>query len=55
MHDQFVTGLARRSRNAFEERHREFRRRAKRAIVNNIVEQGHRAFKSLPFPTTIRF
>ena len=32
MHDQFVTGMARRSRNAFEERHREFRKRAKRGV-----------------------
>ena len=32
MHDQFMTGMVRRSRNAFEERHREFRRRAKRAV-----------------------
>ena len=32
MHDQFVTGISRRSRNAFEERHREFRKRAKRGV-----------------------
>ena len=32
MHDQFLTGMSRRSRNAFEERHREFRKRAKRGV-----------------------
>ncbi|MCZ6489269.1 MAG: Tn3 family transposase, partial [Acidobacteria bacterium] len=32
MHDQFVTGMSRRGRNAFEQRHRQFRRRAKRGI-----------------------
>jgi hypothetical protein len=30
MHDQFMTTLARRSRHAFDERHREFRKRARR-------------------------
>ncbi len=33
MHDQYVTGMARRSRNAYEERQREFRRRAKRGVA----------------------
>ena len=32
MHDQFMTTLARRSRHAFDERHREFRKRARRGI-----------------------
>ena len=32
MHDQLVTALCRRSRNAFEAQHREFRRRAKRGL-----------------------
>ena len=32
MHDQYMTGLLRRSRHAFEERHREFRKRARRGI-----------------------
>jgi len=32
MHDQFLTGMSRRSRNALEERHREFRKRAKRGV-----------------------
>jgi TnpA family transposase len=33
MHDQFLTTLCRRSRNSFEERHRDFRRRAKRGVA----------------------
>ena len=32
MHDQLMTALCRRSRHAFEARHREFRRRAKRGL-----------------------
>lgn len=32
MHDQFMTTLTRRSRHAFDERHREFRKRARRGI-----------------------
>ena len=32
MHDQFLTTMCRRSRHAFEERHREFRRRAKKGV-----------------------
>jgi hypothetical protein len=32
MHEQYVTGLLRRSRHAFDERHREFRKRARRGI-----------------------
>jgi hypothetical protein len=32
MHEQYITGLLRRSRNAFDERHREFRKRARRGI-----------------------
>jgi len=33
MHDQFLTALCRRSRNALEQRHRDFRRRAKRGVA----------------------
>jgi len=33
MHDQFLTTLFRRSRNSFEQRHRDFRRRAKRGVA----------------------
>ena len=32
MHEQYVTGLLRRSRHAFDERHREFRKHARRGI-----------------------
>jgi TnpA family transposase len=32
MHEQYITGLIRRSRHAFDERHREFRKRARRGI-----------------------
>jgi hypothetical protein len=32
MHEQYMTGLVRRSRHAFDERHREFRKRARRGI-----------------------
>jgi TnpA family transposase len=32
MHEQYITGLVRRSRHAFDERHREFRKRARRGI-----------------------
>lgn len=32
MHEQYITGLLRRSRNALDERHREFRKRARRGI-----------------------
>jgi hypothetical protein len=32
MHEQYITGLLRRSRHAFDERHREFRKRARRGI-----------------------
>jgi TnpA family transposase len=32
MHEQYITGLLRRSRNAFDERHRDFRKRARRGI-----------------------
>jgi len=32
LHEQYVTGLLRRSRHAFDERHREFRKRARRGI-----------------------
>lgn len=32
MHEQYITGLFRRSRHAFDERHREFRKRARRGI-----------------------
>jgi TnpA family transposase len=32
MHEQYITGLTRRSRNAFDERHREFRKRARRGV-----------------------
>jgi len=32
MHEQYVTGLLRRSQHAFDERHREFRKRARRGI-----------------------
>jgi len=32
MHEQYITGLMRRSRHAFDERHREFRKRARRGI-----------------------
>jgi TnpA family transposase len=32
MHEQYITGLVRRSRHAFDVRHREFRRRARRGI-----------------------
>ncbi|MHB1675032.1 MAG: efflux RND transporter permease subunit [Acidobacteriaceae bacterium] len=32
MHDQFLTTMCRKSRHAFEERHRDFRRRAKKGV-----------------------
>lgn len=32
MHEQYITGFLRRSRNAFDERHRQFRKRARRGI-----------------------
>lgn len=32
MHEQYITGLLRRTRHAFDERHREFRKRARRGI-----------------------
>jgi hypothetical protein len=32
MNEQYLTGLCRRSRHAFEERHREFRKRAKKGV-----------------------
>jgi TnpA family transposase len=40
MHEQYITGLMRRSRNAFDERHREFRKRARRgvAILRSAME-----------------
>jgi hypothetical protein len=46
MHDQFLTPMCRRSRHAFEERHREFRRRAKKgvetllSVVEMLLEPG---------------
>src|SRR5664279_4069925 len=41
MHDQFLTTLCRRSRNSFEERHRDFRRRAKRGAVSYTHLRAH--------------
>jgi TnpA family transposase len=49
MHDQFLTTMCRRSRHAFEERHREFRRRAKKGVetlisaVEMLLEPGNGA------------
>lgn len=48
MHDQFLTTMCRKSRHAFEERHREFRRRAKKGVetllivVEMLLQQGNR-------------
>ena len=43
MHEQYVTGLLRRSRHAFDERHREFRKRARRGIYTVLYGYGNRA------------
>ena len=49
MHDQFLTTMCRRSRHAFEERHREFRRRAKKGVetllsaIEILIEPGSSA------------
>lgn len=56
MHDQFLTTLCRRSRNSFEQRHRDFRRRAKRGVATLLEAMeilldsqpgGEEAFRNL--------
>lgn len=56
MHDQFLTTMCRRSRNSFEQRHRDFRRRAKRGVATLLdameillesKPSGEEAFRNL--------
>jgi hypothetical protein len=56
MHDQFLTTMCRRSRNAFEQSHRDFRRKAKRGVATLLEAMdilldskpgGEEAFRNL--------
>jgi hypothetical protein len=53
MHDQFLTTMCRKSRHAFEERHRDFRRRVKKGVETLLSAFRYSAPAGQPYSSGI--